>query len=365
MKIVQVVESSATGTLSIVRLISNHFASRGHDVHVIYSRRPDTPAALHELFDRRVALHRVQMASVRDLASIVTLRHILVRLQPDVVHLHSSRAGFLGRIAALGTLGATRFLYSPHCIAFMRRDLSAAGRYVLVMLERIASIRRCLYVACSASEQCAIRSRLRRPVQVVENAIAHGMTPLRRRAATGKCEIVTVGGIRPQKNPHLFAEIAARLRGPCIHFTWVGDGDPALRLQLAAAGVHVTGWLAHGAVAAQLASADIYLSTSSWEGMPIAVIEAMACGLPVVATRCAGNVDVIDAPCTGVLFDSADEAITTLGRLAGDPLARETIGTAARSAARARFDDARFFRQLDALYNGQTVSSVPGDSASA
>ncbi|MFP3502682.1 glycosyltransferase [Burkholderia sp. SIMBA_062] len=365
MKIVQIVESSATGTLSMVRLIANGFASRGHEVHVIYSRRSDTPAALHALFDRRVALHRVQMASVRGLASIVTLRRMLVRLQPDVVHLHSSRAGFLGRIAALGTLGATRFLYSPHCISSMRRDLSAAARRLFVALERIACVRRCLYVACSASEQRAIRSCLTQPVEVVENAIAHPATPLRRREAAGACEIVTVGGIRPQKNPRLFADIATRMHGSRVHFTWIGDGDHALRLELATAGVRVTGWLAHDAVATQLASADIYLSTSSWEGMPIAVMEAMACGLPVVATRCAGNVDVVDPPGTGELFDTADEAVAMLARLADDPHARETIGAAARSAARQRFDNVRFFRQLDALYNGRASSDVAGDSSPA
>ena len=362
MKIVQIVESSATGTLSIVRLIANRFASQGHDVHVIYSRRAETPAALDALFDRRVALHRVQMTSMRDLTSIVTLRRMLIRLQPDVVHLHSSRAGFLGRIAALGALGETRLLYSPHCIAFMRRDLSVATRHLFVMLERIASVRRCLYVACSASEQRAIRSCLMQPVELLENATDYRAAPLHRRAATDACEIVTVGGIRPQKNPGLFADIAERMRGSRVHFTWIGDGEPALRLRLAAAGVRVTGWLAHDAVATQLAGADIYLSTSSWEGMPIAVIEAMACGLPVVATRCAGNVDVVDPARTGELFDTADEAISLLARLAGDPRACEAIGASARRAARVRFGDARFFRQLAALYNGRAASDAADES---
>ncbi|GAU03427.1 glycosyltransferase [Burkholderia stabilis] len=365
MRIVQIVESSATGTLSIVRLISNRFASLGHDVHVIYSRRPETPAALHALFDARVVLHCVKMTRIRDLPSIVTLRRMLVRLQPDVVHLHSSRAGFLGRLAAVRTLRATRFFYSPHCIAFMRRDLSAAARYLFVVLERIASIRQCLYIACSASEVHAIRSRLTQPVELVENAIDHRTTAPGRYAATGRCEIVTVGGIRAQKNPRLFAEIARRMRDSRVHFKWIGDGDERARLELAAAGVQITGWLAPDAVAMQLASADIYLSTSSWEGMPISVIEAMACGLPVVATRCAGNVDVVDPPCIGVLFDNADEAVATLGRLAGDPTACATIGAAARSAARRRFDDARFVRQLDALYRVRTASTCSDESESA
>ncbi|KVD93274.1 glycosyl transferase [Burkholderia stagnalis] len=352
MKIVQVVESTATGTLSIVRLIANRFAEHGHEVHVIYSVRADTPAALGDLFDRRVALHHVQMSGAHALTSIVTLRRMLVRLCPDVIHLHSSLAGFIGRIATIATLADAVLLYSPHCISFMRRDTSAAKRRLFIMLERLAGIRPCRYVACSESERRAIRSHLGRPAEVIENAIGRTAAPppSRQRSTAHSCEVVTAGGIRVQKNPRLFAEIARRMPDSHIRFTWIGDGDDTLRLKLAAAGVQVTGWLPHDAVTERLRSADIYLSTSTWEGMPVSLIEAMACGLAIVATRCAGNVDVIDPPRTGILFDDIDMAITMLGRLAGNPHACARLGAAARREARTRFDGMRLFRQLQDLY---------------
>ncbi|WP_373558632.1 MULTISPECIES: glycosyltransferase family 4 protein [Burkholderia] len=337
----------------MVRMIANHFAGQGHDVHVIYSIRADTPAAIQTLFDRQVVLHHVQMTLGRAIVSTVTLRRLLTRLRPDVVHLHSSLAGFLGRIAAVAALPHATFVYSPHCISFMRQDLSFARRNLFIALERLASLRRCRYLACSESERRAIHTCLGQPVDIIENAIGPvaAFGPRGRRGTTARCEIVTVGGIRPQKDPMLFAAIARRAAPARLRFTWVGDGDAALRQVLIEAGVRVTGWIAPAAVAMHLADADIYLSTSAWEGMPVSILEAMSHALPVVATRCAGNVDVVDAPCTGVLFDDADAATAALGQLANDPAARARLGDAARVAVRTRFNDTRFFRQLQRFYD--------------
>ncbi|ABC38203.1 glycosyltransferase [Burkholderia thailandensis] len=353
MKIVQILESSATGTLLMVCLIANRLARDGHDVHVVYSLRPDTPADFHALFDATVKLRHIQMKGVPLLPMLLELRRTLVGIGPDIVHLHSSFAGFLGRIASLFALRGAALFYSPHCISFMRRDISALKRSAFVALERIACVKRCLYIACSASEREAVRAHLRRPAVVIENAV--GAMPERdagepEDARGSVLRIVTVGGIRVQKNPQLFAEIARRLRGSRMRFTWIGDGDAALKAQLRDAGVEVAGWLGRAEVAARLRRMDVYLSTSSWEGMPVSVIEAMLLGLPVVASACAGNVDVIRHLQTGAIFRGADDAVELLASIDRDAALRARLATAASKEARERFGEARFFRQLTLVY---------------
>lgn len=353
MKIVQILESSATGTLSMVCLIANRLARDGHDVHVVYSLRPDTPADFHALFDATVKLRHIQMKGVPLLPMLLELRRTLVGIGPDIVHLHSSFAGFLGRIASLFAWRGAALFYSPHCISFMRRDISALKRSAFVALERIACVKRCLYIACSASEREAVRAHLRRPAVVIENAV--GAMPERdagepEDARGSVLRIVTVGGIRVQKNPQLFAEIARRLRGSRMRFTWIGDGDAALKAQLRDAGVEVAGWLGRAEVAARLRRMDVYLSTSSWEGMPVSVIEAMLLGLPVVASACAGNVDVIRHLQTGAIFRGADDAVELLASIDRDAALRARLATAASKEARERFGEARFFRQLTLVY---------------
>jgi glycosyltransferase involved in cell wall biosynthesis len=354
MKIVHLIESSATGTLSMVCLIANRLAREGHDVHVVYSVRPDTPPGLAAMFDARVALHHVQMKGAGLVRTVFRLRATLTALGPDVVHLHSSFAGFLGRLSTLFALPKAAFFYSPHCISFMRRDISTVKRLAFVGLERIACARTCLYVACSESEGRAIRAWLRQPVVVIENAVGDSAAHVRADDAApssdGPLCVATVGGIRTQKDPALFAQIAQGMRASGMRFVWIGDGDDALKARLAKAGVEVTGWLPRDEVARRLDRADVYLSTSSWEGMPVSVIEAMLAGRPVVVSDCAGNVDVVRHLQTGVVYTTAADAVAWLARLAGDHALRGALGRRAGREARLRFGEERLYGELAPLY---------------
>ncbi|WP_244098383.1 glycosyltransferase [Burkholderia ambifaria] len=354
MKIAHIVESSATGTLSMLCLIANRLARDGHDVHVIYSVRPDTPPGLAAMFDARVSLRHVQMKGAGLLRTAGRLRATLNEIGPDVVHLHSSFAGFLGRLSTLFALPKAAFFYSPHCISFMRRDISGAKRMAFVGLEWIACVRKCLYVACSESEGHAIRAWLRQPVVVVENAVSDTRSPQRSGDAERPTDeppcVVTVGGIRAQKNPELFARIAHGMRARGTRFVWIGDGDAAEKARLAEAGVEVTGWLPRDEVARQLERADVYLSTSSWEGMPVSVIEAMLAGRPVIVSDCAGNVDVVRHLQTGLIYATASDAIAWLERLAGDDALRRELARRASREARQRFGEERLFGELAPLY---------------
>ncbi|KVN05945.1 glycosyltransferase [Burkholderia diffusa] len=354
MKIVHIVESSATGTLSMVCLIANRLAREGHDVHVVYSVRPDTPPGLAAMFDARVSLRHVQMKGAGLLRTVGRLRATLNEIGPDVVHLHSSFAGFLGRLSTLFALPKAAFFYSPHCISFMRRDISGVKRLAFVGLEWIACVRKCLYVACSESEGRAIRAWLRQPVVVVENAVSATLSSSQPGEPEGPPNrppcVVTVGGIRAQKNPELFARIAHGMRAHGTHFVWIGDGDDAAKARLAEAGVEVTGWLPRDEVARRLEHADIYLSTSSWEGMPVSVIEAMLAGRPVIVSGCAGNVDVVRHLQTGVIYATAADAVAWLERLAGDDALRGELARRASHEARQRFGEDRLFDELAPLY---------------
>ncbi|KVC45513.1 glycosyltransferase [Burkholderia diffusa] len=354
MKIVHIVESSATGTLSMVCLIANRLAREGHDVHVVYSVRPDTPPGLAAMFDARVSLRHVQMKGAGLLRTVGRLRATLNEIGPDAVHLHSSFAGFLGRLSTLFALPKAAFFYSPHCISFMRRDISGVKRLAFVGLEWIACVRKCLYVACSESEGRAIRAWLRQPVVVVENAVSATLSSSQPGEPEGPPNrppcVVTVGGIRAQKNPELFARIAHGMRARGTHFVWIGDGDDAAKARLAEAGVEVTGWLPRDEVARRLAHADMYLSTSSWEGMPVSVIEAMLAGRPVIVSGCAGNVDVVRHLQTGVIYATAADAVAWLERLASDDALRGELARRASHEARQRFGEDRLFDELAQLY---------------
>jgi glycosyltransferase involved in cell wall biosynthesis len=187
------------------------------------------------------------------------------------------------------------------------------------------------------AEYGAVRERM----AVVVNAIdLDRFRPRLDRGASGAPTVVMVGRLVAQKNPLLFVAAAAALRRrePRVRFVLVGDGPqrPAVEAAVAAAGLRdcceLTG--ERGDVEGLLASADLFWLTSDWEGLPNAVIEAMASGLPVVATDVGGTAELVRAGVEGYTVRPGDRE-GLVGRSA------EILGDAAlharmRRAARAR-----------------------------
>lgn len=353
MKIVHVIESSATGTLSIV-MMAAQYQARQHDVTVIFSRRPDTPPNIEALFPSNVTLIEVAMSPKHFPWSLFALRSQIKKVQPDVIHCHSSFAGFLGRLSSL--FMKSKVFYSPHCISFMRKDISPLKSFLFKAFESIASVRPATYIACSESERSAIKSALSfADVTLLENAVdLSDFSQLRKLGAMSKkATILTVGGIRPQKGFTEFsniAKVAKEFAHLDLHFVWIGDGSPEDRAILEAAGVEVTGWKNRQEVIELLKEADIYLSTSLWEGMPVSVIEASAAGLPLLLRDCAGNSDVVSDKCGGRLFTQTSEAIVLLYQFLVDPDKFRQATLPDRTAVFQRFSVERFAQHLEEIY---------------
>ncbi len=342
---------------------ANLLADRGYDVHVVYSIRPETPAGISGMFRSSVTLHVIPMSINRAPVALIALRRLLRELNPGLVHLHSSIAGFLGRLASFGLPGQTKFFYSPHCIAVMRRDIRAK-RLLYALLERVANIRACSYLACSQSERAAIRQWVGADALVLENAVEPFDLPVPRRegASNRGARIVTVGGVRSQKGPKMFAAIAEACAGRAldVQFTWVGDGDASSVDSLRAAGVEVTGWVPRLGIGGLLADSDIYLSTAEWEGLPVSVIEAMAAGVLVVGSSCAGNIDAIEHGRTGLLFSSVDEAVDLLDGVLSNRFDLAMIKKNALEETRARFSMDNFAMRILSIYGLDAPASHGG-----
>lgn len=354
-KIVHIIEASATGTLSMAALLANCQAGNGHVVSVIYSQRPETPVDFITHFDRRINLINIQMSSALErLTCLPKIRSTLKSLSPDCVFMHSSFAGFLGRLSTLGALAHTKFFYLPHCISFMRNDIGSLKKVLFVFFEWVASIKNADYVACSESERTAIaRSIPFRKCHLVENALDFKAIPSMNQQDLShrKKTVITVGQIRPQKGPDFFSSIAQAVKAeaPQIEFVWVGDGDANARQQLEDSGVHVIGWVPKSQVWQYLGDARLYLSTAQWEGMPVSVIEASFAGLPVVASSCAGNVDVVAHGETGWLFKTPAEATESILSSLENPESSQSIAKAAFDIARQRFSVERYYQEMEFL----------------
>jgi glycosyltransferase involved in cell wall biosynthesis len=136
-----------------------------------------------------------------------------------------------------------------------------------------------------------------------------GFAPAERKPFDGKLRVVFVGRLIFNKGPQYLVRAAARVLAQRrdVEFLMVGDGPMRSQLERMAAELGVGDALQflglRKDVPEILAGADIFVRPSLLEGMPLTVLEAMACGLPVVATRIAGTVEVVEEGATGFLVE--------------------------------------------------------------
>ena len=123
-----------------------------------------------------------------------------------------------------------------------------------------------------------------------------------------KYTVYTAGRIGPQKNPKLFNEIASNL--PDYKFVWIGEGED--KNLLTSTNIEVTGLLSRRDVIKRAKNYDCYLSTSLWEGLPIALMEAMYMGKKCVVSDVEGNNELIKDGETGGVFKDAENACSLL-----------------------------------------------------
>lgn len=296
-------------------------------------------------------------AGVRDLpaGALGARRAILAadrELRPAIVHAHSSYAGLFVR-TALRTSARRRIVYSPHCFAFERRDLSPLVRGGVRVVERVLAGNTDTIAACSRAE-LATASRLGTRAVYVPNVPATGSP-----AAVIPTEgIVAVGRIGAQKGPGFYSAVVdlLRRRRPGLDAQWVGGGAEQDARALDHAGIRVTGWLGSAAARAAVAGAAAYVHTAEWEGFPIAILEAVELGVPVVAREVPTLRGAIATP---GLTTPAAVAAAVDELLAGGPVARER-NLAAWRAVLAENTAEQQSAALRGLYSGRNTLALNG-----
>ncbi|MDN7487044.1 glycosyl transferase [Burkholderia sp. AU31652] len=358
-KIVHIAEAFGGGVLSMLTHLANHAAASGVDVTVLHSIRSETPTDFSTLFLPGVKLVYVDMArevSVRqDLQSVRALVLNLRDCRPTAIHLHSSKAGVLGRIAARIAAPNAKVLYSPHGLSFLRRDVSRMKQYAYLSFERIAAHIGGTIVACSGSELAEIRAKVRaKSTVLVENGVDVAEIPPRRMRDDRKVVIGMSGRASYQKNHQAFVRLADLLHDADVEFLWIGGNAAEIPDSAQRGAVVCSGWIPRARALALTSELDIYVQTSRWEGMPVALIEAQVAGIPAVVTDVVGNRDVVIHGVTGYVASNAAEMAAYLTTLRDDRQLREQMGAAARKRAIQRFSMNAIFRQWNALYGLDT-----------
>lgn len=289
---------------------------------------------------------------MKDFMAFSELYKILRRLKRaglvDAVHLHSSKSGLIGR-AACRMAGIDNVVYTPNGAPFLAGK-NPLYNYFYQQLEKIGHGFGGRVICCSESELNEYH-KIGISGAFVNNGISLKNAKPGEQPRQDRFRIITSGRIVSQKNPQLFNAIATYFQEfGNFEFIWAGDG--AGRSVLTANNIKVTGWIDTETVKAMVADADVFLSTSLYEGLSFAVLEALALKKPLLLTNCVGNTDVIKNGLNGDLFNNETEAIIKILNYYNNAEMLKVMGEHSRRICTSEFDAQQNFNSYRDIYRG-------------
>lgn len=320
-KLLHITECLGSGVLNYIKNITS-WQVKDYDVYIAYATRPETPPNFMQQFDYRVHFIYVEgftreIELKNDLKAFINVRKIIRNIQPDLIHLHSTKAGVIGRWA----INCKKYMvfYSPHAYSFLMCDCGITKRFLYKTIEKLSDRKQCLTVTDIDSELIVSRKVTKNAICIANGIDYVELDGLCKRAVAlihknTQKTICMLGKIVPQKNPELFNEIAQEF--PKVIFMWIGAGP--LANKLTSSNIQITGWLDRVEAVAKMMSADIFLFPSAWESLSMALMEAMYLEKPCIVSRADGNRDIIHTGINGYVCDTKEEYIAAISELLND-----------------------------------------------
>jgi glycosyltransferase involved in cell wall biosynthesis len=347
------------GVFQHVATLCEGLAARGHEPVVaapLDGRRPDLEAEV-------VPLDMVRAVSPpADARAVAAAARVVRRVRPALVHAHSSKAAAVGRLAR-PAFPRTPLVYTPHGYAFAGFFESERERARYRAAERaLAPLASLVLCVCEAERQLAASVGPERRTRVVHNGVPEPEpAPVHPQVARLRERGPVVGVVtllRPGKGLETLVDAIPELltAHPSASVAVAGSGPDRGQIEARARergvsdALHMIGETA-GPVPL-LAGADLFLSASWAESFPYNVLEAMAVGLPVVATDVGGTAEAVADDVTGLMVPARDPRAlaSALGELLADSERRARMGEAGRRRVAERFTVGRMLDGTTAVY---------------
>lgn len=294
-----------------------------------------------------------KISPINDLKSINELLSIILKVKPDVIHTHTFKAGFIARVQRnrieekLGK--KVKFIHTFHGHLFNDPEFNGLKRQIITFVERYLS----RYTDQLITGGIKVKRDLERkkiygkvksisiaPAIEQQNLLSKKLSFNRFKIKNNsRFRVLWLARVTYVKNPLMLVLIAKSL--PEFDFYMVGSGDLFRKIKALAPGnLKVLGWQDINHV---LPIADVFLSTSSNEGIPIAFMQAQLAGVPIVTTNVGSVSEVVMHNKTGFLCDnSGQQLIAALRLLASNRNLRKRLSKAARINILKNFSTEKF-----------------------
>jgi glycosyltransferase involved in cell wall biosynthesis len=385
MKIVRIIARLNIGGPAIhVVILTRGLQDRGHKCQLLVGPVPATEGNMeYYASDCDVPFTCVPelvrpLSPWKDWIAFCKIYRLLRREKPDVVHTHTSKAGTVGRIAAI--LAGTPAIFHTFHGSVFDGYFSPAKTRLFLTIERFLGrfTDRVITVSDALRTQLSDVYQIARPEQIEVVRLGFDLTDFCKIAESGlrwtKAKnsgfpvVGWVGRFTEIKDPLLFVELAAALKSSAlpIRFVMVGDGPlrSTVETKISQHGLSsdftLTGWQRN--MPKIYSGIDVLVSTSINEGTPVTIIEAMATGCPFVAPKVGGLADLVtgapdsredfDVYSNGILVSRRDPGSLkrAIALLVLDPELRERMGNVGYRFAQENFGQDRLVRDIESLY---------------
>jgi glycosyltransferase involved in cell wall biosynthesis len=367
MKIVHIITRLILGGAQENTLITcKLLAQRGHDVTLITGPALGPEGELfNQAAGQRYRLEKIDeliraIDPVKDCISYFKIKKLLERLQPDIVHTHSAKAGILGRFAAYSLKNQPKIVHTIHGLAFHKYQNELLNRFYIAM-EKSAAKRTDFFISVAdAMTQQMLAAGIGRPEQFVTAYSAIEEDEFLRESSEEKKKefrqkygiaedavvLVTIARLFMLKGHEYIIESAKELSKRFENAVWlfVGNGNLAddFKKQVGQLGlgdkIKFTGLLPPSEIPLAIQSSDILVHCSLREGLARALPQAMLCGRPVISFDVDGAKEVVNEN-TGRLIEpkNIEQLINASAELIGNKQLRERLGANGREFVREKF----------------------------
>jgi glycosyltransferase involved in cell wall biosynthesis len=351
------------GESHLLSLVENLDKSRFEPAVLSFTEGP----MIDRLKEMNVPTHVIHTTRPFDFGKWKEVKHFIAETAPDIVHAHGTRANSNVLWAAHSL--KIPVIYTVHGWSF-HQDQRPLVRRIRIMGEKYLTKRSDLNISVSSSNQQSGQKYIPSFKSIVINngidqakfnpQAAYKDIRTELNIPATDTLIVFVARFTSHKQPLSLIEAFSRAlpSHPDMHLLMVGDGDQKEMAidMIARAGIQhkVTLQSFRQDVPAVLASSDIFVLPSLWEGLPIGLLEALAMGKPVIATKVDGTSEIIEHNVNGMLIDTnnlVDNLTRSLVKLGKDAALRATFSQKAIETVRNKYNAGKMTREIENIYS--------------
>jgi len=357
-KILHVAETIKGGVATVIRTISASPEDDAANYQLVYLVPEDQAKELHGIAPQQV---RTFPRSGRNVPSLLRfawrLSQVLLKEKPDVVHLHSTFSGVIGRVVCvlLRPWRKPKIVYCPHAFSFLMES-SPTKQKVYAWIERVLQKVTDVIICVSQYElDKAARFGIdRKRMKLIYNGIPH-KDDAPKSAGAEPIHLLFVGRLDYQKGFDVLLKAYAKVNRNDLKLTVVGSAVNEDSVECPPMdSVEYLPWVTPSEVQALYQKADALIVPSRWEGFAMVPLEGMAMGLPVIASNCTSLPELVTNEVSGYVFPSGDhQALADVLTIIQKPRLLD-LGNEGRSIVRERFSAALMIRQTYDLYHAPT-----------